>query len=127
MFALLELDDIIDPHHHYFDYKKNTFHEFLQANAMPKCLHLPSKYVEDAGSLPIVASVHVEANQVLHASTFAGRGLVSATGTAVSPKSMPVRAASFKRWELNKRKCAPTVAALVLRVVCRIGATLHPN
>ena len=59
--SLLELDDIIDPHHHYFDYKNNTFHEFLQANAMPKCLHLPSKYVEDAGSLPIVASVHVEA------------------------------------------------------------------
>lgn len=59
--SLRELDDIVDPHHHYFDYKSNTFHSFLQANAMPKCLHLPIKYLEDVRSLPIAASVHVEA------------------------------------------------------------------
>ena len=59
--SLAELDEIVDPHHHYFDYKTNSFHSFLEANAMPKCLHLPSMYLRDIGRLPVRTSVHVEA------------------------------------------------------------------
>lgn len=50
---------IVDAHHHYFATSKNAFNGFLGSLGAPD--YLPEQYKKDAGSLPIVKTVHIEA------------------------------------------------------------------